>query len=277
MPGTKPPIGISRLFKQYLRWLPHQLGWINHGAFMLQLNEIKTNDTFLVSYPKSGNTWLRFILAYLISGSKNKLSFQEVEKIVPDVYVSKDWIDKMESARFIKTHDALLSHFPKTIYIVRDYRDVLVSFYQYKLALKEFEGDFSLFIRSNEITEPFGSWKEHVSKALHFLNDNPNRILFLRYEDMKDNFEHTLQQLCTFTALENFHTREIKELTAFENLQQTENDKGSEFMNRSCKNFFREGKSGSWKEFISADDLKFIYGDKELVSLLKQLNYQIEE
>lgn len=277
MPAASPPISTSRLLRQYLRWLPHQLGLINHGAFMLQLKEIKTDDTFLVSYPKSGNTWLRFVLAYLISGSKNKLSFQEVEKIIPDVYVSKDWIDKMKSPRFIKIHDTLLHHFPKTIYIVRDYRDVLLSFYHYKIALKEFDGDFSSFIRSNEITEPFGSWKEHVSKALFFSKENSNRILFLHYEDMKNNFEQTLHLLSAFTGLKNFEHNRIKELTNFENLQQTESASGSEFMNRSGKNFFREGKTGSWKEFISADDLKFIYSDSELVSLLNQLNYKIEE
>ena len=277
MPGTKARISISRLIMQYLRWLPHQLGLLNHGAFMLQLKEIKADDTFVVSYPKSGNTWLRFVLAYMIDGSKNKLSFQEVDKIVPDVYVSKDWIDKMESPRFIKTHDVLLSHFPKTIYIVRDYRDVLISFYYYKIALKEFEGDFSKFVRSNEITEPFGSWKEHVSKALFSSKENSNRILFLHYENMKNNFEQTLHLLSEFTGLKNFELTRIKELTNFENLQQTESESGSEFMNRSGKKFFREGKTGSWKEFISADDLKFIYSDSELVSLLNQLNYKIEE
>lgn len=276
MPSLAPSISRSRLLRQYLRWLPDKLGLINHGAFLLQLNQIHAHDTFIVSYPKSGNTWLRFVLAYMITGSKEKLSFQQVEKIVPDVYVSKDLIDEMSSHRFIKTHDALLSYFPKSIYIVRDYRDVLVSFYHYKIALKEFEGDFSAFIRSEEITEPFGSWKEHVSKALQFSQDNPNRILFLRYEDMKNNFDHTLQQLSLFTELKTFEANRIKQLTGFENLQQNETESGSEFMNLSGKNFFREGKSGSWKEFISVDDLKFICADEELVSLMNKLDYKTE-
>ncbi len=276
MPSIAPPISRSRLLKQYLRWLPDKLGLINRGAFHLQLNKILADDTFIVSYPKSGNTWIRFVLAYMITGSKGKLSFQQVEKLVPDVYVSKDLIDEMPSARFIKTHDTLLSYFPKSIYIVRDYRDVLVSFYHYKIVLKEFEGDFSAFIRSKEITEPFGSWKEHVSKALQFSQDYSNRILFLRYEDMKRNFDQTLQQLSSFTGLENFEPSIIKELTGFENLQQIETENGSEFMNRSGRNFFREGKTGSWKEFISANDLKFIYADAELVSLMNELDYKTE-
>lgn len=276
MPSHSPTISRSRLFRQYLRWLPAKLGLINYGAFLLQLNEILGDDTFIVSYPKSGNTWIRFVLAYMITGSKNKLNFQEVEKIVPDVYVSKDLIDEMSSTRFIKTHDALLTYFPKSIYIVRDYRDVLVSFYHYKIALEEFEGDFSAFIRSKEITEPFGSWKEHVLKALEFSQENPNRILFLRYEDMKNNFEHTLQQVSSFTGLKIFEPGIIKELTVFENLQQNEIENGSEFLNRSGRNFFREGKSGCWKEFISSNDLKFIYADVELVLLMNKLDYKTE-
>lgn len=276
MPSIAPSISSSRMFRQYLRWLPDKLGLVNHGAFLLQLNKIQIDDTFIVSYPKSGNTWIRFVLAYMLTHNKEKLSFGEVEKIVPDVYVSKDLIDDMESPRFIKTHDALFPYYPKSIYIVRDYRDVLVSFYQYKIALKEFEGTFSSFIRSNELNEPFGSWVTHVTKALKFSKQNPSRILFLKYEDLKNNFEQTLSLLSEFTHSQNSETNKIKELTEFKELKQTENERSSEFMKRSGRNFFREGRTESWKEFITNDDLKFIYEDSELVSLLRQLNYQME-
>ena len=247
MPSPPTPVSPVRLFRQYMRWLPDKLGLVNHGAFLLQIHEIKPGDTFIVSYPKSGNTWLRFVIAYMIEVGKNKLTFDEVEKIVPDVYRSKDIIDQLKSPRFIKTHDALLPYYPKSVYIVRDYRDVLVSFYQYKLALKEYTGDFSSFIRSDEVTVPFGSWKEHVSKAVEFSRVNPGRILLLRYEDMKYNFEETVIALAVFCGYRNVDTDSVMEQTLFDNLKQTEVEMGSEFMKSTGKNFFREGKTARGK------------------------------
>jgi len=275
MPTLKPAISTSRLVKQYLRWLPAQIGLINKGAFLLQINDILPDDIFLVSYPKSGNTWLRFILAYLINGTQKSLNLQGIESIVPDVYRSKDVVDAMHGRRIIKTHDALFEYYPKVVYIYRDYRDVLVSYYHYKAALKEFEGTFSAFIRSDEIAEPFGAWKQHVKLALQHAAQNPNKILLLKYEDLLGNFETELEKLAVFCKIEQWNVDEIKRLTEIATLKNNETTGNSDFLQRSGSRFFREGKAGKWEGYILKEDLDYLYSDIELVELMKKLGYQI--
>ena len=40
------------------------------------------DDTFLVSYPKSGNTWVRFLLANLIHPNET-VSFANINRLLP--------------------------------------------------------------------------------------------------------------------------------------------------------------------------------------------------
>lgn len=277
MPSTPVTISRQRLLKQYLRWLPAKLGLINKGAFLLQINNILPDDVFIVSYPKSGNTWLRYIIAYALKGGESTLSFDELEEAVSDVYVSKDVIDSKTENRFIKTHDALFQYYPKSVYIYRDYRDVLVSFYEYKIALKEYSGSFSDFIRSKEVNEPFGSWKEHVSKAIAFQQTNPDSILLLRYEDLLLDFDKWAQTLLSFCKIENADIGMLKTVTDFSHLKKAEDNSPGEFKKRSGKNFFREGKADNWKKYFSQHDIEYIYADTELKKLLDKTGYNSAE
>ncbi|MGZ3933314.1 MAG: sulfotransferase domain-containing protein, partial [Bacteroidia bacterium] len=175
-------------FLQYLRWLPAQLGLFNKGAFLMQIDAIRREDLFIASYPKSGNTWLRFIVAYLKQGLEREIGMNELEHIVPDVYISKDIINAMSGGRIIKTHDPLFSYFPKMIYIYRDYRDVLVSYYHYRTGVKEFTGTFSEFLRSEFIEGHFGSWPDHIEKAFAEKAKRPDDVLILKYEEQLADF-----------------------------------------------------------------------------------------
>ena len=114
---------------------------------------------WLASYPKSGNTWLRFFIISLLMGKKTKLNLNHLKAInaYPHVdqfknlisnyldlnEVAKNWItsqDKVnsdKSLRFFKTHNMLgrMNGYPftnshntlGTIHIVRDPRNVITS------------------------------------------------------------------------------------------------------------------------------------------------------
>ncbi|MFN8323585.1 MAG: sulfotransferase domain-containing protein [Chitinophagales bacterium] len=276
MNGIKANISSSRLAMQYIRWLPYQLGFINRAAFLMQIREILSDDIYLVSYPKSGNTWLRYLVAYMITNDDSLITLDQLEYLVPDVYVSKDIIDRKKSGRIIKTHDTFFEDFPRVIYIYRDYRDVILSYFHYQTSLKLFNGSFSEFIRSDQLHTPFGSWKSHVNKALSASVLKPDTFLLLSYESLKNDFENSLRRIADFCSIQlNVPFDLIQKKTNFESLKFLEETHGGWFSRLSNEHFFRKGEIGNWKGNISQSDLEFIYSDDEVVSLLAHLKYEL--
>ncbi len=257
-------------FKQALRWLPARLGLVNKGAYKLQINAIKTTDIFLVSYPKSGNTWLRYILATAMKG-KNDFSFEELETIIPDVYQSKTKINALTGQRIIKVHEPLFDYFPKVIYIYRDFRDVVVSYYHYSINTKEFKGSLKEFIHSNFYEKYFGTWQNHIAKALEAKRNN-KKILILCYEDMLQNPELNISKILHFTELKTeLSPKQIADLCEFSNLQRIEKNKGSYFGNNSL--FFRQGEATKGHSALDQEDLNYLYAKPKVKELLKELGY----
>lgn len=266
-------ISNKRLLMQYMRLIPAKLGLINKAAFLHQIRRIYPDDIFVVSYPKSGNTWLRFIIAYIKRGTQKDISFKDLEQIVPDVYTSKDFIDSQKAHRIIKSHDIFFNYYNKVIYIYRDYRDVLVSFYHFQVGLQVFSGTFSEFIRGGYM-DAHGNWKQHVSAAIKFKNEKPEHCLLLSYEDLLENFEENARKIAQFCNLDtDVDWNAIKQKTSFDDLKENENKYGSRFFDISKKNFLREGKAGVWKNVFSKEDLEYLYADKELLHIMQSLGY----
>src|SRR5216110_236189 len=143
---------------------------------------IRSDDVFIVSYPKSGNTWVRFLLAHVLAPEK-QISFRNIEDYVPNIYKSSRTLEEREGRRYIKTHHPCYDLYPKTVYIYRDGRDALVSYYHYAVGKEKFAGKFADFLLSSFATK-FSSWREHVQGACDFASKHPDRILMLRYETM---------------------------------------------------------------------------------------------
>jgi len=258
------------LLKQYLRLIPAKLGLINYGAFKMQINEIKKDDLFLVSYPKSGNTWLRYILATAMKG-RSDFSFEELEEIIPDVYVSKNKINAKTNHRIIKSHDPVFNYLPSVIYIYRDYRDVLVSYYHYTVNANQFNGTISQFIESDFPDKYFGSWVDHLTAAFESKRKG-NRILLLSYEDMLQNPELNISKILHFADIKSsLTTAQIAELCNFTNLQATEKSKGSYFGNEAL--FFRKGEANEGKASLSMADMKYILSNAKVKKLMDELGY----
>src|SRR5215469_11705139 len=89
------------------------------------------DDVFLVSYPRSGNTWTRFLLGNLID-QKIPVSFSNIESRIPEIYFNPDrFLRQLPRPRMLKSHECFQPHYPHVIYIVRDPRDVAISFYHH--------------------------------------------------------------------------------------------------------------------------------------------------
>src|SRR5215468_2315878 len=87
------------------------------------------DDVFLVSYPRSGNTWARFLVSNLVHPGE-PTTFANVESRIPEIYFNPDHVmRRLPRPRVLKSHECFQPHYPRVIYIARDPRDVAVSSY----------------------------------------------------------------------------------------------------------------------------------------------------
>ena len=162
------------------------------------------DDVFLVSYPKSGNTWSRFLVGNLMHPDQ-AVDFSNIHKLVPDPFGSpKKVFNNIPRPRVIKSHECFDPRYPRVIYIVRDPRDVAVSQYHFHRKCKLIEDSCPMeqyvprFL-AGEVCR-HGSWGENVASWLA-TRRNDRRFLLLRYEDMVSNTRTELGKIAAFLGI----------------------------------------------------------------------------
>lgn len=236
------------------------------------------DDVMLTSYPKSGNTWARFLIGNLISDKG--VNFANVESIVPDIYRhDQAYLLSIKRPRILKSHESFCPSYKRVIYIVRDPRDVAVSYYFHQIKFRNIEKSVSLdsYVESFIVGEPdrFGSWGENVGSWLG-ARQKDDGFLLVRYEDLLlnpinemktiadffriDKTEQKLQQIVDMSSLTNMKEMERISGKHWEALKKTRNDMA----------FVRSGKSGGWKELLSKNSsTKIVRAWTDLMVLLK--------
>ena len=234
---------------------------------------------YVVGYPKSGNTWFCYLLSYCLNAEYDTL---EEPGIHPRNEYQRRYVKgglehpsyQAQVGKVLKIHSLQIKNQDNTpvVYLVRDGRDVMVSYYYYqnaftqktvtqslqkmvvivqqlrklgmeKLATFLEHYTFSKFMRQNTL-----NWVNHVKAGIE-----KKPVAIVRYEDLKTNPEKTLEDL--FMKLEVQVLPEIIQQAvatfSFERLSKRkagEEDKNS---------FFRKGVVGDWKNHFSARDCAF--------------------
>ena len=163
---------------------------------------------WLASYPKCGNTWVRFMLfSYLYGPPKASL---EVARKIPDLHRPLP-VDPPEpgSAMLAKTHLMLTDRHPRlaqterAIHVIRDPRDVALSALHYRKLggaerLDE-AGYLRSFIRAGGdpdwLAQGFGTWASH---ARSWRGTERFPVLAVRYEDLKADPRAELARMVAF-------------------------------------------------------------------------------
>ncbi|MEY8849453.1 sulfotransferase domain-containing protein [Psychroserpens sp. XS_ASV72] len=240
--------------------------------------DVIESDVYLVSYPKSGNTWLRFLIGNIISDDFN---FTNMNSLIPDIYKirNKD-LKKFESPRILKSHEYFDPRYKKVVYIVRDPRSVCVSYYEYLKKMNKIKDNLSMdvfvdnYIKGNY--DPYGSWKENVGSWMGSCKDS-DKFLLVRYEDLKEDTSKHLRNILNFMNID--YTEEklscAIEKSSFKKMRanEIENKKQIKALKNSRQNmhFVRKGETNEWMKTLSQENQNKICEAFE--STLKDLGY----
>ncbi len=250
------------------------------------------------SYPKSGNTWMRYLLSnyfYNFSKKFDQKIINNIKKFHTDnlfktnenalavknnpYEISKYWIKTQEIMTknskdifFLKNHNACLkiqnnkftndSLSLASIYIVRDPRDVVVSYAKYSnlsydTTIEKLLSDKLIcVIDKNDFwnIEIIGSWLFHYQSWKRGIPNVPSIII--KYEDLVYNCHEQFSKVIIFLSkLMNFKVNQemidfsIKE-SSFKKLQKSE--KVNDFFEKDGGGtFFRNGICGNWINELS--------------------------
>ncbi len=244
------------------------------------------DDVFLVSYPKSGNTWTRFLLGNLMFPN-TPLTFSNVHILVPcPLSTSRKDFDRTPRPRIIKSHDCFDPAYPRVIYIVRDPRDVVISQYHYNRKIKDLEDDLPIevfverFLAGETCQAPNGSWGENVLTWLVTREGDPG-FLMLRYEDLVTNTERELRKIMRFLALNATAAQitEAVERNSAARMRELEKGQGDDIdrmvgrKSRKDMMFVRAAVSGSWQKELPASMVEKI--EAAWGPLMQYLGYEL--
>lgn len=182
-----------------------------------------TKIVWIASYPRSGNTWIRFLLANLLGGPYDNSA--RIDQLIPDLHTGITALQmRRPGTPLVKTHWVWRPDLPLredvigAIYLLRNPLDVIASVANYRM-LKFGDGltQLSAGDRASQaqrwieqfielggdplgIQLHMGSWDQNVEswtgKELPF----PRTIL--RYEDLLSDTPARLRQLCRFLGLD---------------------------------------------------------------------------
>jgi len=218
------------------------MSWIRHRG-------ITPTDVFVASYPRSGNTWLRFMLYEILVGESS--SFKNVHQLVPDVGQQDQALPVLpRSGRLIKTHEAYRSEYKKAIYLVRDARDVALSEFAYQKALglvpDDFERYLQRFLRGE--VNPFGSWVAHANSWMRASDERRANVLLVRYDEMRRCPDESLSAMMAFLEVP-VQRETIRRAIANNSVEKMQDKEKANPQRASARGrFIREGSVGGWNQ-----------------------------
>lgn len=171
--------------------------------------ELKPDDVFLVSFPRSGNTWVRNIIAHCLYSHDRINSLADLNNLVPDIHRGIPNHDEYSNPRVIKTHRSFAYRhersnkalYSKNIYLVRHPFNVIRSYYHFQLKLwKRPEQTLERFVDKFTCGAIRTSWQEHVLSWK--VMENELEILFIRYEDLERAPVREICKIANFLGVE---------------------------------------------------------------------------
>jgi hypothetical protein len=245
---------------------------------------VRPDDTFIVSYPRSGNTWTRFLIANLLFGDQ-PITFANIERLIPDAEaLSSRYLKRIASPRVIKTHQYFDHRYPKVLYITRDPRDVVLSYYNFARKYRHVEDDYPLeqfvhrLVTGTLQATAWGTWAENVGTWVAARHGRPT-FLLLRYEDLMADTETELAKAARFFGVDASaeQLRRAIENSSSDRLRELEKKESGDWVatknKRSDIPFVGSAVAGKWRSVLpnaAVEEIESAWG-----GLMAQLGYEL--
>ncbi len=245
---------------------------------------ILPDDVFLVSYPRSGNTWLRFLIGNMIH-TDTPVTFANVESLLPftDLHCDRVLL-RAPRPRILKSHEGFFARYPRVIYIVRDPRDVAVSYYHFHVKSRDLAEGFSidqyvrLFVGAEQPDgRLIGPWADHVRGWVK-MRQGTYDFLLLRYEDLLKDTQHELARAADFLRVRVTPERLARavEMSSADRMRSLEKAQWRLWKttrrSRADKPFVRTADAGDWKRFLEGQSVAAI--ESAWAPAMRALGYQ---
>jgi hypothetical protein len=240
----------ARFRSKVLRW---PLVWARHIG-------IRDQDVVLASYPRSGTTWMRFLLSEALSGRSSE--FKAIRRILPYVGQHRSAIPILPGgAKIMYSHDLLSKDATtRAIYVVRDVRDVALSEYKWQQRIGVFNGDLDAFITdfASGRGNPFGSWGAHVDAWVEPDRVSRNELKLVRFEDLKNDANGVLRSVLQFlnVSLLESEIQHAVESNSVEMMREKEDRAPEGSFKQRVKDrnvrFINAGAVGAWQKRLSS-------------------------
>lgn len=192
----------------------------------------REDRTALASFPRSGNTWVRYLLE---SATGELCGSVYQDRIMP----------RGGSGIVIKTHELNSEIYTRAVHLIRNPFDAIKSYYHWKLDVAQLKDvDWDQHVRASAI-----QWRTHTD---HWLNAKCH-IHRLRFEDLHLNPAAELEKLMAWLGYQ--HVPYSKIVSAVESAGI---ERMRELNPRLGAAFFRQGQVGKSQEYYSTAQCQFI-------------------
>jgi hypothetical protein len=223
-----------------------------------KLAALRADDQLLISYPRSGNTWTRYMLLDLIRASRAEIDYRaSIGLLIPDIHIQE--LDHLVQRvfempfRIFKSHNIWDLRDRRFVYIFREAGDCLVSYYHFERREKKERATSSTIDEYCMFMLP--TWCAHMDIAQESKRARPDEVHFVSYERLLENRPAELHRIATFYGFDVTERlcAEIAAHNDFKNVAAMERGPSAQ-----AQPFFRKGRVGASREELSPKTLSAI-------------------